>query len=155
MPIGSLLELARKRACYSEAAVCRVLNITELELGHYESGVRTPSKSLLEEFSLLYEADFIGEPSAGEGKLQLGWADIDLAECTDNESRLIRIAATLRSIRRVDVDVPLVIRTDELARLNDALDIEDPDLVELLEKWLALPASEASELVERLRNLAG
>lgn len=154
MPIGSLLELARKRAGYSESAACRVLNITEYELGRYESGVRTPTASLLEEFARLYEADLTGEHAPEDGRVQLGWADIDLGGCADNDSRLRRIAATLRSIRRVDVDVPLVIRTAEIAIVARALDLTDPDLVEQLGTWLALPPSEAAELAERLHDPA-
>jgi transcriptional regulator with XRE-family HTH domain len=153
MPIGALLELARKRAGYSESAACRVLSISEYELARYEAGVRTPSKALLEEFSELYDADLSGDKSAEEGKLHLGWADVDLSGCSDNECRLRRIAATLRSIRRVDVGVPLVIRTDELALIAGALDVGDPDLEDQLGDWLVLPAPEASELAGRLRTM--
>lgn len=153
MPIGSLLELARKRAGYSEAAACGVLRISEYELARYEAGVRTPSKALLEEFSELYDADLSGDGSAEDGKLHLGWADVDLSGCSDNEDRLRRIAATLRSIRRVDAGVPLVIRTDELALIAGALDLEDPDLEDQLGNWLALPAPDAAELAGRLRTV--
>lgn len=155
LPIGPLLERARRRAGYSESAACLALNITEYELGRYESGMRTPSRALLEEFAILYEADFGGEHAVGEGHLRLGWADIDLADCTDNASRLRRISASLRSIRRVDVDVPLVVRTDELALFAEALDVEDPQLVELLAEWLTLSETQASELAARLRIPAG
>lgn len=153
MPIGTLLELARKRAGYSESAASRVLAISEYELARYETGLRTPSSALLQEFSLLYDADLTGgDGPVEEGKLHLGWADIDLTDCVDNESRLRRIATTLRSIRRVDVDVPLVIRTDELGLIASALDLDDPQLTDQLGVWLALSPSDASELADRLRN---
>lgn len=155
LTIGPLLELARRRAGYSESAACLALNITEYELGRYESGMRTPSQALLEEFAVLYDADFSGEEAPGERHLRLGWADIDLADCTDNTSRLRRISASLRSIRRVDVDVPLVVRTDELPLFAEALDIEDPELVGQLSEWLALSETQASELAERLRSSVG
>lgn len=154
MPIGVLLELARKRAGYSEAGACGALRITERELARYESGVRTPSESLLEEFSELYDADFSGERPATDGQLRLGWADIDVADCADNECRLARIAATLRAIRRVDNEVPLVIRVEEMPVLATALDLDDPDLTERIERWLALAGPAAGALAADLRRLA-
>lgn len=152
LPIGRLLELARKRAGFSESAACWALKITEWELARYESGVRTPGPSLLEEMSELYEADFDNEKTeVTDTHMQIGWAEVDLSGCTNNESRLQRITSTLRAIRRMDLSTRIVVRTEEEAVLAEALDLEEPDLEGQLAEWLAITPEEAAGLAERMR----
>lgn len=153
LPIGRLLELARKRAGFSESGACWALKITEWELARYESGVRTPGPSLLEEMSELYEVDFDNaKTEVTDTHMQIGWAEVDLSGCTDNESRLRRITSTLRAIRRLDLSTKIVVRTEEEAVLAEALDVDEPDLEGQLAAWLSIAPEEAADLAERMRG---
>lgn len=165
IPVGALLERARRRLGYSSEAVCQALWLSDIELDHYESGVRQPSPNIVAALAEFYGIDHerFGAGAhadlrrsgnrANRDLLWLGWAAVDLTEADGTVEFVVRgIAQTLRSMRSLSETDPISIRNEELVTIGSAIDLEAEGLPAALQKWFRLSEAEVSQLIARLHD---
>lgn len=159
VPVGRLLETARRRVSMSEAGAASRLRISERELIDHESGMRTPSRDLIEEMCEIYgtsvdrmlsDAGIALDSPDDPTVLWIGWAPVELAG-VPNRDRLFRIAATFRELRRLAETAPVVVRDEELAAVCRAVDVTDAALMGDLADAFGLGQKETAELFARMR----
>lgn len=157
--LGRLLETARRRIDMSQAAAAHRLRIAEHELLDFESGMRTPSPSLLDDMCEVYgttkdrlvsDSGIALDDSNDPSQVWLGWASVDL-NGIGNRERLFRIAATFRELRSLAEGAPITIRDDELAFLARTVDVVDEHLVDDLADAFRLSRQAAVEIFARMR----
>lgn len=160
--LGRLLESARRRIGLSEQAAANRVRVSVHEIYDFESGLRTPSQTLVE---LMCEAYGI-EPARlasdvgmalGDGpqpnKLFIAWYEVDLAEIDDAE-RLRRIGVTFRRLRSLSEERPVTIRDDELVLISRIIDTNDTNLPSHLARAFGIDATHAEVVAARLRHHA-
>lgn len=143
----------------SEAGAASRLRISERELIDHESGMRTPSRDLIEEMCEIYgtsvdrmlsDAGIALDSPDDPTVLWIGWAPVELAG-VPNRDRLFRIAATFRELRRLAETAPVVVRDEELAAVCRAVDVTDAALMGDLADAFGLGQKETAELFARMR----
>ncbi len=157
--LGRLLETARRRIDMSQAAAAHRLRIGEHELLDFESGMRTPAPSLLDDMCEVYgttkdrlvsDAGIALDDPKSPTQVWLGWASVDL-NGIGNRERLFRIAATFRELRSLAANAPVTVRDDEVAFLARTLDIVDENLIDDLADAFVLDRQSALEIFARMR----
>lgn len=158
VPLGTLLENARRRAMLTEEGAANLIRISVNEVFDFESGLRTPSDNLLEIMADVYGtsvdrlrsnagADIDG--GAGPAVMNIGWAQVDIEDATDVE-RLQRIAATFRAMRNIDEHAAIVIRDDEIEGLSRGVKTIDHTLIDHLIQIFGCDRERAIEVVARM-----
>jgi transcriptional regulator with XRE-family HTH domain len=157
--LGRLLETARRRIDMSQAAAAHRLRIAEHELLDFESGMRTPAPSLLDDMCEVYgttkdrlvsDAGIALDDAEEPSQVWLGWASVDLSGI-GNRERLFRIAATFRELRSLAADAPVTIRDEEVAFLARTVDVVDEHLLDDLADAFVIDRQSALEIFARMR----
>lgn len=159
VPLGRLLETARRRVSMTEAGAANRLRITEREIVDFESGMRTPTNDLIDEMCDIYgtsrdrmasDAGIAVDDPENPTVLWIGWAQVDLRGVS-NRDRIFRIAATFRELRHLAEDAPVTIRNEELLPVCRSIDVDQPTLVQDLADALLLGHQLTLELSSRMR----
>lgn len=158
---GEALEKARRRVGFSVGAAAEELKISTRLLGDIESGMRAPDAELVDAMVALYGVEpgrianrkwvprVPASYDADTQILRLGWSSIQIKE-KDNDHIARSIAVALREMRSLPGESPVVLRSTELGPLAPLFDLHDPDLPEILTKYLRLPPSDALNLVNHM-----
>ena len=161
VPTGEALEKARRRVGFSVDAAAEELKISTRLLGDIESGMRTPDPDLIDAMVALYGVEpgriasrewvprVPARYDADTKVLQMGWSSIQIKE-KDNDHIARSIAVALREMRSLPGESPVVLRSSELGLLAPLFDLRDPDLPEILTRYLRLPPSDALNLVNQM-----
>ncbi len=163
--IGLALEKARRRMGHTAAGAAGALRISERELGHFESGLRTPSAGMLMEMAELYGTKVAAFGSRdlalrlppyidyGEKILWIGWTPVRL-DCgsADNTHVVRSIASALRSMRSLSETRPVYLRANEIPLIGSLLDLEDPDLAATMMHYFGFTYVEAEAVLMRMRT---
>jgi transcriptional regulator with XRE-family HTH domain len=161
VPTGEALEKARRRVGFSSQDAADRLGLSARSLGDFESGLRTPSESVVEAMLELYGVEagrIINRPLVPRvpprydretQTLWMGWSAIHITE-NDNDRTLCSVAAALRSMRSFDHDQPLQIRAADLPLLAEILDLHDENLPDILMRYLRVSPTECLYLVNQM-----
>jgi transcriptional regulator with XRE-family HTH domain len=159
VPLGRLLETARKRVSMTEAGAANRLRISEREIVDFESGMRTPSNDLMDEMCDIYgtsrdrmvsDAGIAVDDPENPRELWIGWAAIEL-EGVGNRDRIFRIASTFRELRHLAEDAPVIVRDEELLPVCRSIDVADEELMHDLSDAFLLGQQQTAELFARMR----
>lgn len=159
VPLGTLLEGARRRVMLTEQSAANRLRISPYELLAFESGMRTPSDSLIEQMAEIYDtsvdrlrsdAGIALDDPLEPTELTIGWATIELEGASDDE-RLRRIATTFRELRNLAEGAPVTVRDEEVVHLARAVRHVDAELIESFVEHFRVDRERATELFTRMR----
>lgn len=161
VPTGLALEKARRRIGLRAMDAAARLGISPGVLGDFESGLRTPNDEIVAAMSALYGVEpdqFASRPLAPRtpprydsdaGVLWLGNNAIALRD-GDHEHVVRWLAAALRSMRSLPASSPVIPRTPDLELLSSILDLDDPELENVLMQHLNVSPSDALGLINEM-----
>lgn len=164
MDLCDALAKARWRLGYDQETAARLLHLPLRDLVNYETGMRRPPASVIEEMADLYgfEAERLvdGEftatfpPKLDEeaNVLWLGWTPIDLKD-RSNEHILRSVALVIRSMRGLSEEGALHLRFTDKPMLARLLNLTDPGLPALMATNFKLDADETDSLMKGLEKL--
>ncbi len=162
VPVGHVLATLRHRLHYSIESAASALDLTERELSHIESGIRTASEELIERMAHLYgvNPDRLGTrgvvprvPAAldnDKNVIWLGWLPVELDAVHDTEALVQSISRNIRSMRCLGESHPIYIRDTDVSLLAAVIDLDDTDLPSIFMRHLKLTLMETVELIDRL-----
>jgi len=162
--VGDALEKARHRVGFSVESAATAAGISQRELGHIESGLRTPQPDVLKALARIYGVD----PSRfGSGRwvprvpprydvagrtLWLGYVSIEFDPTIhDNNHLLQSVGGAIRTMRSLDSQMPAFLRSNEFALFARLLDLNDPELPQLLGHHLNLDSGHIEWLLEQFQ----
>jgi transcriptional regulator with XRE-family HTH domain len=162
--VGEALEKARHRVGFSIESASAAVGISQRDLGNIESGLRSPQHDVLKALARIYGVDHNrfgsgrGVPRVpprydeDQGVLWLGYVSITFDRAVhDNNHLLQSVGGAMRTMRDLDSQMPVIIRTTEFAIFADLLDLDDPELPQLLGHHLNVDSAHIVWLMEQLR----
>ncbi len=162
--VGHALEKARHRVGFSVETAADAVGISQRELGRIESGLRTAQHDVLKALARIYGVDHnrFGSgrwvprvpPRYDEDKrvLWLGYVSIAFDRAVDGNDRLLQsVGGAVRTMRSLDSQMPVFLRNNEFAVYAELLDLDDPELPQLLGHHLNIDSGHIDSLMKQLR----
>lgn len=163
--VGVALEKARHRVGYSEDAAAMAIGISNRELAQIESGLRVPKPDVLKAMSKFYGVDPMRfgsgrwvprvPPRYDEeaGIIWLGYMSITFSKTLhDNEYLFRSVSGAIRTMRNLDGQLPVFIRSLDLGVLAELIDFSDPELPQIMGHHLNQDAAHVEWLLEQLQE---
>lgn len=162
--VGDALERARHRVGFSVESAAAAVGISQRELGHIEAGLRTPQLDVLKALARIYGVDHNRFGSgrwvprvpprydAEEALIWLGYFSVTFDRSLhDNNYLLQSVGGAIRTMRSLDSQMPVFLRSNEFALFADLLDLEDAELPQLMGHHLNLDSAHIEWLIEQLK----
>lgn len=141
-PVGVALEKARHRVGFSSEAASMAAGISTRELAQIESGLRLPKPEILKDLSRAYGVDPMRfgtgrwvprvppRYDAEAGVIWLGYISIAYSHTThDNDYLLRSIGGAIRTMRSLDSQKPIFLRSNDYEVLAELIDLDHPQIV--------------------------
>lgn len=164
-PVGVALEKARHRVGFSAEAAAMAVGISTRELAHIESGLRLPKPDVLKDLSRIYGVDHM---RFGTGRwvprvpprydadadiLWLGYISIAFSQSVHSNDYLLRsVGGAIRTMRSLDSQMPIFMRSNDFAVLGELINLDDPELPQLMGHHLNQDAAHVDWLISQLRE---
>ena len=162
--VGDALEKARHRVGFSIESAAAAVGISQRELGNIESGMRTAQHDVMKALARIYGVDHnrFGSgrwvprvpPRYDESQrvLWLGYMSIAFDSAVDGNDRLLQsVGGAARTMRSLDSQAPVFLRKNEYAVYAELLDLDDPELPQLLGHHLNIDSDHIDWLMKQLR----
>ncbi len=157
--LAQALRAAREAVGLDELAVADALGVSVRRLRALETGRRAPRESEVTALCGLYGLDLAGTLARRTpivfdrdrgGIVVAGRLVRYTPGVTDNDAFLEAYVRVIRELRGVDDEVPLQLRSSDLAVLATVLDLDDADLEDRVAYWLGQPRGTQVGLRHRL-----
>lgn len=164
-PVGVALEKARIRVGFSSEAAAMASGIPARELAQIESGLRLPKPDILKALSRIYGVDPMRfgtgrwvprvppryDPEAGV--IWLGYISIAYSHTVHGSDYLLRsIGGAIRTMRSLDSQMPIFLRSNDFEVFAELIDLDDPEIPQLMGHHLNQDAAHVDWLITELRK---